>query len=125
MLHRAAAILVLLAGLSEVTKVQNRTPSVDVTGTRVSMVPPADFELADRFPGVVRTNGPTRIAGKPAHELVGTALHHAGYPVALYLVVVADGVGHLQLVGICRLDDESKYFPGFREMVRNLSLLSR
>ena len=318
MLHRAAAILVLLAGLSEVPQVQNRTPPVDVTGTRVSMVPPADFELADRFPGfvgpngtsiqvteiagpfkevsegfanpelarkrgmtivapphaitladgtpalwihlqqdyggepylkwvvvwgnasasvllvatvpkgyasgaeamfrqsfmtarwkpappsaaidvagspfllrpapgwefvmrtgatvgvglagtrlpdktgaplliaaastemvpapnlaatavglfksitpdlyrdrVVRTNGPTRIAGKPAHELVGTALHHAGYPVALYLVVVADGVGHLQLVGICRLDAESKYFPAFREMVGNLSLLSR
>jgi hypothetical protein len=74
---------------------------------------------------VMRTNRPTRIAGKPAHELVGTALHHAGYPIALYLVVVADGVGHLQLVGICRLDEESNYFPAFREMVGNLSLLSR
>ena len=318
MLHRAAAVVVLLAGLSGVAKAQNSTRSVDVTGTRVSLVPPPDFELADRFPGfvgpngasiqvteipgpfkavsegfsnpelaskqgmtivdppraitladgtpalwihlrqdyrgesylkwvvvwghasasvlligtvpkgyasgaeatfrqsfvtarwkpaaasapidvaglpfllrpapgweflmrtgasvgiglagtrlpdesgapmliaaastemvaapnlpatavslfnsitpdlyrdrVVRTNGPIRVAGKPAHELVGTALHHTGYPVSFYLVVVADGAGHLQLVGICRRDDESKYFPVFREMVGNLSLLAR
>ena len=71
---------------------------------------------------VVRTSRPIRTAGKPAHELVGTARHKTGYQVAIYLVVVAEGVGHLQLVGTCRLDDEARYLPAFRQMVEKLSL---
>jgi hypothetical protein len=71
---------------------------------------------------VVRTSRPIRIAGQAGHEVVGTARHQSGYPVAIYLVVVADGVGHLQLLGTCRLDDEPKYLPAFRQMVENLSL---
>lgn len=71
---------------------------------------------------VVRTSRPLQIAGRPAHEVVGTARHQSGRRVAIYLVLVADGVGHLQLVGICRLDDEPKYLPAFRQMVENLSL---
>jgi hypothetical protein len=71
---------------------------------------------------VVRTSRSIRIAGQPAHEVVGTARHKDGYAAALYLVLVADGGGHLQLVGTCRLDDESKYLPAFRQMVENLSL---
>lgn len=71
---------------------------------------------------VVRTSRPIQIAGQPAHELVGTARHKSGYPVTIYLVLVADGAGHLQLVGMCRLDDEAKYLPAFRQMAENLSL---
>jgi hypothetical protein len=71
---------------------------------------------------VVRTSRPIRIAGQPAHEVVGTARHTSGYSVALYLVLVDDGVGHLQFVGMCRLDDETRYLPAFRQMVENLSL---
>ena len=104
---------------------QDSALRVEVTGTRVSMVPPSAFEVADRFPGFVGPNGAsiqvTEIAG-PFKEVVGTARHQSGYPVAIYLVVVADGVGHLQLLGTCRLDDEPKYLPAFRQMVENLSL---
>jgi hypothetical protein len=100
-----------------------RVPANNLVATAVGLFKTITPDLyRDR---VVRTSQPTQIAGKPAHELVGTALHHTGYPIALYLVVVADGVGHLQLVGMCRLDDESKYFPAFREMVGSLSLRPR
>jgi hypothetical protein len=71
---------------------------------------------------VVRTSRPIRIAGQPGHEIVGTARHKSGYPAAIYLVLLADGAGHLQLVGTCRLEDETKYLPAFRQMVENLSL---
>jgi hypothetical protein len=71
---------------------------------------------------VVASSRAIRVAGKPAYELVGTARHKSGYPVAIYLVVVADGAGHMQLMGSCRLEEETKYLPASRQMVENLSL---
>jgi hypothetical protein len=71
---------------------------------------------------VVRTTRTISVAGKPAHEIVAAARHSDGYPVSLYVVVIADGVGHIQIVGISRLDEQATSLPAFRQIVATLSL---
>ena len=77
------------------------------------------------FDKVVRSSRSLTVAGKPARELIGSARHTDGYSVAFYQVVVADGVGHIQVFGHCRLEDEPKYLPAFQQMTETLSLHQR
>ena len=75
---------------------------------------------------LVRSSRSLTIAGKRAHELIGNAKHRDGYSLAFYLVVIADSVGgHIQAIGYCRLEEESKYVPSFRQMAEGLSFVQR
>lgn len=71
-----------------------------------------------------QTIGPVHIGGNPAHEVVGRARHNSGYPVALYAVVIA-GSPSLRIFGTCRLEDQPKYLPAFRQMAESVSLVPK
>jgi hypothetical protein len=64
---RCIVALLLPCFLSVTAAAQDSVRRIDVIGTRVSLVPPSDFEVADRFSGFVGPNGAsiqvTEIAG--------------------------------------------------------------
>lgn len=71
-----------------------------------------------------QTTGRVSIGGRPAHEVVGRARHSSGYQVALYAVIIA-GAPSLRIFGRCRLEDQAKYLPSFRQMAESLSVVQR